>query len=49
LYCAGDVLACHLAQAMEQGLNLQVGWGALHGWAGAPHSPACMCTSCILL
>jgi hypothetical protein len=25
LYCAGDVLACHLAQAMEQGLNLQVG------------------------
>jgi hypothetical protein len=25
MYCAGDVLACHLATAMEQGLNLQVG------------------------
>lgn len=24
MYCAGDVLACHLATAMEQGLNLQV-------------------------
>jgi 1,6-anhydro-N-acetylmuramate kinase len=24
LYCAGDVLACYLASAMQQGLNLQV-------------------------
>jgi hypothetical protein len=31
LYCAGDVLACHLAQAMDQGLNLQVCW------------PTCVC------
>jgi hypothetical protein len=31
MYCAGDVLACHLATAMEQGLNLQVG-GSTASW-----------------
>jgi hypothetical protein len=44
LYCAGDVLACHLAQAMEQGLNLQVGGGGGgQGGRGGERVRNCAC------